>query len=275
MEIKFFTINNISNLHVGSGNANYGVIDNLVQKDINTGLPTIHSSGVKGALRKYFKHQNNSFVDYVFGKDGDKEGDKGDNKGTKSGGAGKWKFLSADLLSRPVRSNKIQYFNATSVETINHLLKKAEKLGIENDYINALTEFAKHQNPAPKAPVVFEEKYTDAKIEENDWKAIFKEPKFKLETVKKVLGENIVLINNKDFREIALPVIARNHLESGKSQNLWYEEVVPYDSYFGLFIITDNQHYDEFYENGIKDKIVQIGANASIGYGLCNFKEIL
>ena len=264
MEIKFFTINNISNLHVGSGNANYGVIDNLVQKDVNTGLPTIHSSGIKGALREFFKHHNPLILDHVFGKESDQ------------GGAGKWKFLSADLLSRPVRSDKIAYFNATSIQAIKQLIKKMEKLGIKNDYLTALGEFAKLPNPEHKNPLVFEKKYENARIEENDWKAIYKEENVNLdwEKIKQIIGDNIVLINDKDYREMELPVIARNHLENGKSQNLWYEEVVPYDSYFGLIILIDNNHFEYFYEKGIKEKIVQIGDNASIGYGLCKIKEI-
>ncbi|MCD4793395.1 MAG: type III-B CRISPR module RAMP protein Cmr4 [Bacteroidales bacterium] len=264
MATKFFTINNISNLHVGSGNANYGVIDNLVQKDVNTELPTIHSSGIKGALREFFKNKNSSIIKDVFGEEG--------NDGT-NGSSGKWKFLSADLLSRPVRSDKIPYFNAASTKAIELIVSKANKLGVANNIFEELEKFSKFSNPDKGAPVVFEQQYNGAKIEENDWKAKYQSPSFDLNVVKNVLGSNIVLIKDEDYRELELPVIARNHLENGKSQNLWYEEVVPYNAFFGLFIITDENHHDDFYKNGIENKIVQIGANASISYGLCQISE--
>jgi CRISPR-associated protein Cmr4 len=67
-----------------------------------------------------------------------------------------------------------------------------------------------------------------------------------------------------------LHVIARNNLENGKSVNLWYEEVVPRQALFYTII----QHPAEKSPliDGIKDtKLIQIGANATIGYGQCQF----
>lgn len=43
----------LTDLHVDSGESNYNIIDNEVQKDLN-GNPTVHSSGIKGAMREYF-----------------------------------------------------------------------------------------------------------------------------------------------------------------------------------------------------------------------------
>ncbi len=42
----------LTDLHVDSGESNYNIIDNEVQKDLN-GNPTVHSSGIKGAMREY------------------------------------------------------------------------------------------------------------------------------------------------------------------------------------------------------------------------------
>jgi len=55
MTTRMYVINTLSNMHVGSGEVNYGVIDNLIQRDSVTNLPNINSSGLKGAIREYFK----------------------------------------------------------------------------------------------------------------------------------------------------------------------------------------------------------------------------
>ena len=40
----------ITNLQVGNGEANFGVIDNLIQRDAATGFPCINASSLKGAM---------------------------------------------------------------------------------------------------------------------------------------------------------------------------------------------------------------------------------
>jgi CRISPR-associated protein Cmr4 len=256
--IKFYSIKNISNLHVGSGDNNYGVIDNLVQRDVNTNLPTIHSSSLKGALKEHFSSTGDTvFIETVFGKE--------DNK------PGKWKFLTADLLSRPLRSNMIQYFNATSPEALSNFATKIKNLGIATTFpnFNKLEELA-NISVAENNPLVFDRRFNNAIIEDLEWCATHND--FNVSSLKPLLGEHVVLVNSNDFRELELPVIARNHLENGISENLWYEEVVPYDSRFGFFIIENDNSYSEKFEDGIK-RIIQIGANASIGYGLCKIEN--
>lgn len=67
-----------------------------------------------------------------------------------------------------------------------------------------------------------------------------------------------------------LPIIARNCLENGESVNLWYEQVLPSQSVLATIIQTANEA-DLDMLNG---KIVQIGANATIGYGYCKFIKL-
>ena len=232
---------------------------NLVQRDVNTCLPTIHSSSLKGALKVHFSSVpvDSKFIENVFGME--------DNK------PGKWKFLSADLLSRPIRSDKIQYFNATSSEALKNFLVKAEALGVENEILIEIEKITKLTVPKNK-PFVFVPEYDGAIIEDLEWVAGYKNVEIDFSKVSPLLGENIVLIEDADFRELELPVIARNHLENGQSENLWYEEVVPYDSRFGFFIIEKDSSNSVVFIKGIEN-VVQIGANASIGYGLCQIKN--
>lgn len=68
----------------------------------------------------------------------------------------------------------------------------------------------------------------------------------------------------------ALPIIARNCLDNGESVNLWYEQVLPSLSVLGAIIETNNA--DDL--NKLDGKIVQIGANATIGYGYCKFVKL-
>jgi CRISPR-associated protein Cmr4 len=67
-----------------------------------------------------------------------------------------------------------------------------------------------------------------------------------------------------------LPIIARNCLENGESVNLWYEQVLPSQSVLATIIQTINE--DDL--DMLNGKIVQIGANATIGYGYCKFIKL-
>lgn len=65
-----------------------------------------------------------------------------------------------------------------------------------------------------------------------------------------------------------LPIIARNVLDNGESKNLWYEQVLPAETV--LYTIIQERGND--LANALDGKIVQIGANATIGYGYCKFE---
>lgn len=96
------------------------------------------------------------------------------------------------------------------------------------------------------------------------------------EAVKKTFGCTKE-ISNEEFENQCsddnLPVIARNVLENGESKNLWYEQVVPAEAVF--YTIIDDKG-DRTLAEKISDNkaIVQIGANATIGYGYCKFTTL-
>ena len=71
-----------------------------------------------------------------------------------------------------------------------------------------------------------------------------------------------------------LPVIARNQLDNGKSENLWYEEVVPAESRFVFFVSYDDEEIFAKFDKIIQEKVIQIGANGSIGYGFCKITKV-
>jgi len=116
-----------------------------------------------------------------------------------------------------------------------------------------------------------------------------------IEGLKKLFGiQNLAVLTDEDFNEAVsnLPVIARNKLDNGKSANLWYEEIVPRESiFYTVFCYYDNFNEDGADKRGKTDKkkfdtanrlfeerllrdSIQIGANASIGYGICRFSKL-
>ena len=84
-------------------------------------------------------------------------------------------------------------------------------------------------------------------------------------------GGKKVETNNKSFSALcdndSLPIIARNALENGESKNLWYEQVLPAETVLYTVIREDGEALCK----ALDGKIVQIGANATIGYGYCKF----
>ncbi len=262
MNHKAFLIQTLTPLHVGSGDASFGIIDNLIQRDTVSGYPTIHSSSLKGALREYFSSahkKENGFLTHIFGSEStDKESKPGSMR-----------FYEGWCLALPLRSQEVPYVLALSHETLSHL----------NDMLR-LHRFEPIIELDPNQTYSTVQTQTEfGDLERND----------DLKELKELLEyEHIAVVSHKIFDEISknLPVIARNKLENGKSVNLFYEEVVPRRSYFYTFFSYPtvlNEHdqkdiqnyYKSFFELlSSNDPLIQLGANGSIGYGMCRFKEI-
>lgn len=85
-----------------------------------------------------------------------------------------------------------------------------------------------------------------------------------LEGQKKPVDNFKVLCNDEH-----LPIIARNKLDNGESVNLWYEQVLPSKSVLGTIIECGDELV-----NALNGKIIQIGANATVGYGYCTFVKL-
>lgn len=222
----------ITNLHVGNGDVNYSIVDNEVERDAVTSYPIIHSSGVKGALREFFKTAAPELVDTVFGSDA--------SKGTTPG---KLRFLSAEMLALAVRASKGE--NAWYLVTTETAVSRFEAM--QENFLG----IASHAKRVATGNVEAEG-FTPAGMLSTSF------------------GE-LYLLNESDFRKLSLPVLARNCLESGISTNLWYEEVVPHESLFFFPVLASDQDASllKAFSQMIDGKTVQFGGNASIGYGLC------
>lgn len=234
MKATLYTIECISNLHVGSGQDNDGVIDGLIQRDVVTDLPCINASSLKGALREHCEKWNKAHnedakkvnVVKLFGK---KVG------GEENCEAGEYRFLDASILSIPRPSVNAPFVQVTCDEVVTELQDKASLFGVglgdnEKDTILDLANV--------------------------------------LETNK---------CSYEDFKKYCendeLPVIARNCLKDGESKNLWYEQVLPRKSCLAFFILHDDGEINKAFDSAITSVPVQIGANASVCYGICVIKK--
>lgn len=265
MDARIFRLRMVTNLHMGSGESNFNFIDNQVQRDPITSYPNMHSSGIKGALREYFDgNLGKDFTKIIFGAENQ---DTNTQQGSVS-------FTEGKLLALPVRSNKKSYFIGTTKELIKEFINFSQMFG-KNDIEIDLDKLEIGEDKA----LVIGEKVDNLMIEGIEAKKIEFKPEL-AEKLKSILGaDDIVIFSEKFFKsEISkkLPVIARNVLDNGVSKNLWYEEVVPRESIFYMGVISTQNKKEEFekFVEELGKNLIQIGANATTGYGFTKFIEV-
>lgn len=269
MKTSLYIIEPISNLHVGSGKENFGVVDNLIQRDVTTNLPSINASSLKGAMREHLKRKlpNESIVQ-LFGSD-----PVGAN--AKSGSC---RFFDAHLLAIPVRGERSPYYLATCPQVITDWQYQLEMLCVPNagDLIADLKKLLDvGQDVALK--IKTPDRDVDIRIEDLPRRVSLRADNMIYagsKRLKKLFREQDVLIlSNKCFRELCddfhLPIIARNHLVNGESKNLFYEQVLP--RYSLLYFVT--MESVDGLDLSLNEELVQIGANASVGNGFCKLRK--
>ncbi len=237
----------ITNMHVGSGDINYNIIDQEVERDPVTWYPTINSSGVKGALREYFESKKedgrpgitDNLISCIFGSE-------------KPGNTtpGRLKFLGADMITMPAR--------ASSGGKPYYLVTTQTALDIYCE----------------KSGTFFEDGADIGRPQESGGKMSVEE--IPLKTYCRLFGQELYLVKDEDFKKIPLPVVARNNLENGRSKHLWYEEVVPHRSIFAFPVLAEKKDAGILrdFQNIVDGQVIQFGGNASIGYGLCRVSVI-
>ncbi|MEM6397420.1 MAG: RAMP superfamily CRISPR-associated protein [Bacteroidota bacterium] len=216
-----YTIRALTNLHVGSSGTDYGIVDKLVQRDPATKFPTIHMSGIKGALRQYFRDELKADTREIFGSEVQDKAAKVK--------PGKVRFISADLLAFPCPSKSAQ---AGKPFELMRCHKVAKEFDAKIALFTAWKDWAQNKLPRDKR--------------ERDRQS-------------------------EAFAELTrnLPIVARNYLNNGVSENLWYEEFVPREAVFATIIQGPKAQMKELQE--IDGKVIQIGGNATVGYGYCLF----
>lgn len=255
MKTALFFINALSNLHVGSGEVNYGLVDNLIQRDPVTGLPTINSSSLKGALREHFENFSDKKVDVcrLFGSEPKAKSE--DRK------PGLLRFFDADLVAIPARTTGgVPFVSVSSKENLNRIWRRLESLGVKAQFLDNISNLPKTQNNETQK----------VRIEDLRSECLYATvDKYKL-----IVGDRVAIVDDSDLIALCdnehLPVISRNCLEDGISTNLFYEQVLPHYTHLCTVIMGPEDDLDAFCQ-ALEGQVVQIGGNATIGYGYCQF----
>ena len=192
-------------------------------------------------------------------------------------GAGKYRFFDATLLTMPIRSNRRPFFRTTCPAIMGQLRDILQHLQVSlkgQTQLEALAqlqgEFARHYEVAIKQDILLE----DAEPAASPGREA-------TDQLLDLTGSPLAVVDDMQFGTLCddnhLPVVARNSLEDGRSTNLWYEQIVPRQSIFYTLIMVpevEGNHFEDFHKLLIGPQLKQIGANASIGYGFCQFESI-
>lgn len=275
---ELYFLHCLTPLHVGRGDEGYDYIDKRVQRDPVTNFPCIHGSSLKGALREHFEGgiwmRPNASTTHksAFQVFGSSVGERDENGGAKTA-QGDYRFLSAQLLALPVRSNHQPYYMATCPQLVSDLLEQAALMGyaIQQDVRKALQLICTPPDAAwlpaglPTGTTIFLEDFqagpapANARLTEED-----------VQRLEQVFGGPVAVLPDRDFGQLveSLPIVARNQLENGESRNLWYEELLPRATRFWFMLMRPQvqAHAGEF-QRHLTSSTIQIGANASVGHG--------
>ena len=270
MKKSLFILKCLTNLHVGSGSFNYDIVDNQVERDKITDYPTIYSSSLKGAVREHFDRLENDkdIIVNIFG-------GKYQNN-AKDPEAGKVKFFDCKLLALPVRSSKGKqpYYMVTTWEMLHEFCLWAGLMTGQEIEFNAIDKgnYFIGKEDIENVGLEYLEKIEFQSFEDEEGRL---EEVFKLN--EGILKNGLFILSQDTFGELSLPIRARNYLEQSKSMNLWYEEHVPYKTlFFTSYMSNGELDSDSAYNSlieGVDKKIIQVGGNASIGFGLIEFNK--
>lgn len=257
MKKGLYYIDCITNLHVGSGDINYNIIDKEVEKDPITENPVIHASGVKGALRDWAKKKlsDDEKVSKIFG--APCTTDASETSGTQS-------YFNAQIICRPMRAcGTAASIKVTTLDALRNFVNTTAAFGFDvgltlEDLGNDNFVFDNCNFLVSSEGILSVEGEKVKSITNNNGV---------IQKIKAVIGDDFAIV--KSFSDYDLPVIARNNLQM-KSGGLWYEEYVPYGSRFYIIILSESNEIEAIPE---KEEVIQIGGNSSIGYGYCKFVE--
>jgi CRISPR-associated protein Cmr4 len=257
-----------TNLHPGTGQV-AGAVDLPVAREKTTDYPVIVGSSLKGALRdnaeQYQKAGYTSLnIEQVFGNPNQ---------------AGAVAVTDGRLLLLPVRSLNSHYKWVTCPYLLERYQRDCGLAGVafETVDLQSFTDLKEAEAAtAGKDRLYLEDAHFE--IIESDLAPLAKAiaPLISHPSVKKRLSEDLVVVNNKDFKFFALYALAinaRNLLDEQKtSQNLWYEETIPPDTLFYTLLIA--RPGEEGALNSLVELLkqypyLQVGGNETVGQGWC------
>jgi CRISPR-associated protein Cmr4 len=225
----------------------------------------------------------------------------------KTPGHGLVKFYEARLLMVPLRSDQRVFYYGTCPAALMDYFRNLLDFnipGADPNEIGKLNRFLAEEVPSKmggddefcvfggndaRKPIV-EEFENAVVLLENNYRAftdlldIYLSPRGQ-----DGIWKALAIFKDDVFREICesgMPVIARNSLDDkGISKNLFYEEILPRRSVL-WFMTGTHRHFSEkdksaydggftFFETQLVSQNIQMGANASVGYGVTQISPVL
>lgn len=297
-----YQIETLTNTSVGSGNENIGIVDLLIQRDPVTNVPIIQSSSLKGSLKENVeKRLDDSIIEQVFGMEENSPGKVFFHEA---------RLLALPLRS----NKKVFYYGTSPFLILDCLETLEELGVAEKSKIDKWKEVLEKYNKCESFDfngdrkeflLLSQDNEENLQVEDfNKYKNMDAEDAKNLQdffTQVNLDKNTVALFRNEVFKEICefnIPVIARNKIgENGISEGLFYEEVLPRRTklWFLLGVPTQEQEkkaeespqsetlnsqksdliasFDTF-EGEIIKNLIQIGGNASIGYGITKISKL-
>jgi len=286
--VQFYRVETITDTHVGTGESGFGFIDQLIQRDSATGYPCFNSTGMKGAIKQHADtYSSNSdpkkkskIMTEIFGSDSTAN-KAGQSTATQQGES---IFFTAHLLAMPVRTNKISFIWTLSPELISSYEHLRELLGVKTEKTLVKTIESLVSDNAQQSGICFDNNFNGTELDIVGTTLVYKNNEELLKNLQSLLGvtnTRIAIVSDQTMAELCsdlyLPVITRNALDDGDSQNLWYEQILPRFSRLYFVNIWNNDEQREFVENtliGEKGNALQVGGNASVSYGLTSISKM-
>ena len=293
---EIFYIHTITPTHVGSGQ-DLGIVDMPIQRESHTGFPKIEGSSLKGSIREAFESSGKDEIKIhlTFGFDETNVSEEIKEKFKKllkdkergfqySGAIG---FSDARILLFPIKSVKGVYAYVTSREVLKRFKKDLEICGVKESFeIPPNNSITKESKIKVKDDIVILEEYSfEVKADEKTTKlAEFLSEEMGIDEIK----EKLVILEDdvfKDFVQQFTEVITRTKIDNStgtvKDGALFTEEYLPAETIMYSLVMSspvfapveDKQGLEN--ENDVLNffkecpKVIQIGANATIGKGIC------
>ncbi|AEE54542.1 type III-B CRISPR module RAMP protein Cmr4 [Haliscomenobacter hydrossis] len=215
--------------------------------------------------------------------------------------AGRFSLHDAELLAIPVRSNYRPFFLVTCPQILQDLREKSrfflgtdrssairseidflEKEGFLHNTSNWLLYLG--SEPTTDSEIYLERFEIKARLTQVDGQ--------KLPILKSLFGNHNfigIVMDQGDQQgsdapfnvlvdDFHLPIVPRNQLEHRISRQVWFEQVLHAETRFYSFVGYaggDSSHkFKVKFDEQIDEKVINIAANLSVGYGRCEFRKL-
>lgn len=268
----------LTTTHCGTGQAR-GAVDLPIAREAHTDLPVIPATSVKGVVRSGYPDKDQ--VEFLFGPD-----TGADLK------VGALIFTEGKLLAFPVRALARPFFYVTCpliIERFSRDLRAFDLRLLANlePWIQGLprdgTVLLSEAIPGNETMLVLEDLLfdrirVDPKMKELADQLTHLLPKGEAATRQR-FARSLALVPDAEFMQLVkrlTPVQARIKLNeqkttTGNGGNLWYEETLPADCLFSLFVRERSVLKKPFQMGPLR--LLQIGGNETVGQGQCWWTE--